>query len=110
MAYFLNDITKRECLAVSPDTPIEKVVSTLSSNSIGALVVQTKQGVVVGIISERDIVHSLAERKNLDGLVVDDRLLPMEEGGSSFWSSERHCWVTGHFDKTGKFMPPDWAK
>ena len=41
---------------------------------------------------------------------VDDRLLPMEEGGSSFWSSEKHCWVTGHFDKNGNFMPPDWAK
>lgn len=41
---------------------------------------------------------------------VDDRLLPMEEGGSSFWSSEKHCWVTGHFDKNGNFMPPDWGK
>ena len=72
MAHFLNDLTKRKCLTVSPDAPIERVISTLTSNSIGALVVQTEQGNVVGIISERDVIHSLAERKSLDGLVVDD--------------------------------------
>ena len=41
---------------------------------------------------------------------VDNRLLPLEEGGSSFWSSQRHCWVTGHFNKDGDFEPPDWGK
>ena len=40
---------------------------------------------------------------------VDNRLLPMDEGGSSFWSSERHCWITGHFTRDGDFMPPDWG-
>ena len=72
MAHFLNNLKKRKCLTVSPDAPIERVLSTLSSKSIGALVVQNKNGIVVGIISERDIIHSLAERKTLDGLVVDD--------------------------------------
>ena len=87
MAHFLNDLTKRKCLSVSSDTPIERVVATLSSKSIGALVVQTKQGIVVGIISERDIVHSLAERKSLDGLVVDDimtrKVVSIEPNSSS---------------------------
>ena len=72
MAHFLNDFINRKCLTVSPDTPIENVLSRLSSNNIGALVVQDKQGIVVGIISERDVIHSLAERKNLDGMVVED--------------------------------------
>ena len=63
MAHFLYDLAKRKCLTVSPDTPIERVVSTLSSNSIGALVVQTKPGRYAR---------------------VDNRLLSMEEGGSSF--------------------------
>ena len=72
MAHFLNDLTKRKCLTESPDAPIERVLSTLSSRSIGALVVQNKHGTVVGIVSERDIIHSLAEGKSLDGLVVDD--------------------------------------
>lgn len=87
MAHFLNDLTKRKCLTVSPDAPIESVISTLTSNSIGALVVQTEQGIVVGIISERDVIHSLAERKSLDGLVVDDimtrRVISIEPNSSS---------------------------
>lgn len=87
MAHFLNDLTKRKCLTVSPDAPIESVISTLTSNSIGALVVQTEQGIVVGIISERDVIHSLAERKSLDGLVVDDimtrRVISIESNSSS---------------------------
>ena len=87
MAHFLNDLTKRKCLTVSPDAPIESVISTLTSNSIGALVVQTEQGIVVGIISERDVIHSLAERKNLDGIVVDDimtrKVISIEPDSSS---------------------------
>ena len=87
MAHFLNDFTKRKCLTVSPDTPIENVLSRLSSNNIGALVVQDKQGIVVGIISERDVIHSLAERKNLDGIVVDDimtrKVISIEPDSSS---------------------------
>ena len=87
MAHFLNDLTKRKCLTVSPDAPIESVISTLTSNSIGALVVQTEQGIVVGIISERDVIHSLAERKSLDGLVVDDimtrKVVSIEPNSSS---------------------------
>ena len=74
MAHFLNDLTKRKCLTVSPNAPIERVLSTLSSNSIGAQVVQNKQGIVFGIISERDIILSLAERQSRDGLVVDDMM------------------------------------
>lgn len=87
MAHFLNDLTKRKCLTVSPDAPIERVISTLTSNSIGALVVQTEQDIVVGIISERDVIHSLAERKSLDGLVVDDimtrKVVSIEPNSSS---------------------------
>ena len=87
MAHFLNDLTKRKCLTVSPYAPIESVISTLTSNSIGALVVQTEQGNVVGIISERDVIHSLAERKSLDGLVVDDimtrKVVSIEPNSSS---------------------------
>ena len=87
MAHFLNDRIKRKCLTVSPGTPIERVISTLTSNSIGALVVQTEQDIVVGIISERDVIHSLAERKSLDGLVVDDimtrKVVSIEPNSSS---------------------------
>lgn len=37
-------------------------------------------------------------------------LLPMDEGGSSYWSSKLHCWVTGTYDRDGNFTPPDWGE
>ena len=38
---------------------------------------------------------------------VEPKLLPMDEGGTSFWSDKLHCWVTGYFDNKGVFIPPD---
>jgi hypothetical protein len=40
---------------------------------------------------------------------VEPELLPMDEGGTSFWSDKLHCWVTGYFDNKGVFIPPDWG-
>ena len=37
-------------------------------------------------------------------------LLPMEDGGSSYWSTKLHCWITGSYDKDGVFVPPDWSE
>ena len=41
---------------------------------------------------------------------IREELLPVDEGGTSYWSSELHCWITGHVDKDGVFIPPDWTK
>jgi len=41
---------------------------------------------------------------------VERELLPMDEGGTSFWSNKMHCWITGHFDNKGAFIPPDWGE
>lgn len=43
-------------------------------------------------------------------LKVATELLPMEEGGASFWSNKLHYWVTGYTDKNGMFVAPDWSK
>jgi hypothetical protein len=37
-------------------------------------------------------------------------LLPMEDGGTSYWSTTLHCWITGSYDKDGVFVPPDWSE
>jgi len=44
------------------DTTIAELVRTLTLERIGAAVVTGDEGTVVGIISERDIVHGLSER------------------------------------------------
>jgi CBS domain-containing protein len=45
---------------VTPDATLREVVSSLAAHRIGALVVSGADGAVVGIVSERDVVRSLA--------------------------------------------------
>ncbi len=46
---------------VTPETPILEVVAEMRSRGIGAMVVTDPDGGIAGILSERDIVQSLAD-------------------------------------------------
>jgi CBS domain-containing protein len=46
---------------VTPGTTITETVRTLSRRRIGAVLVEGADGEVAGILSERDIIHGLAE-------------------------------------------------
>jgi CBS domain-containing protein len=56
-----------ELLSVECDTPVREAVAILARNKIGSLPV-TRDGKVVGIMSERDIIYCLAS----DGAAVLD--------------------------------------
>lgn len=58
---------EREVIKVAPDTLVRSVVQTLSDNRIGAVPV-VEQGIVVGIMSERDVIYSIAR----DGAAILD--------------------------------------
>jgi CBS domain-containing protein len=45
---------------IGPDAPLREVVGRLAEHRIGALVITDEAGGVVGIVSERDVVRSLA--------------------------------------------------
>lgn len=47
--------------SVTPETSIADAVKTLSRRHIGAVLVVAPDGALVGILSERDVVHGLAE-------------------------------------------------
>ena len=47
-------------VTIGPQEPIRRALSLLAQHNIGALVVIEAQGVLVGIVSERDIVRALA--------------------------------------------------
>ncbi len=47
---------------IAPERPILEVVTELRQRRIGAVVVTDKDGAMVGILSERDVVHALADR------------------------------------------------
>ena len=45
-----------------PDATIAQIVSTLSRERVGVVVICEKGGALAGIVSERDVVRGLAER------------------------------------------------
>ncbi|MBK6669806.1 MAG: CBS domain-containing protein [Microthrixaceae bacterium] len=47
---------------IPPDTLVAEAVAALSDRGIGALVVSSDGSTILGIVSERDVVRSLAER------------------------------------------------
>jgi len=51
----------RNVITVAPDTTVTAAVALLRRHGIGALVVSRDGRAVDGILSERDIVHALAE-------------------------------------------------
>src|SRR5665213_1043671 len=62
-----------EIVTIAPTAPIVDAVHLLSEKRIGALMVITKGDAPQGILSERDIVHALAERgAKLFDLTVGD--------------------------------------
>ena len=50
-----------EVVTLKPDVSVKDAVAALAKHRIGALVVTDGHGVIKGIISERDIVRTLAE-------------------------------------------------
>jgi CBS domain-containing protein len=62
---------------ISPDTPLSSVVWALRLKGIGALVVSEDGTTVLGLISERDVVHGLAEHGGrLLGMRVGEVMSP----------------------------------
>ena len=51
-----------DVVTVAPETPVEEVLGILTENRIGAVVVTRDGAHIDGVISERDIVTSLAGR------------------------------------------------
>lgn len=62
-----------EVTTIAADARIADAVRTLNEKRIGALVIIGRNGNIEGILSERDLVHALAERGTglLDARVVD---------------------------------------
>jgi len=52
----------REVATVPPERPVMEVIAELEARRIGAVVVVGADGGIVGILSERDVIHSLAAR------------------------------------------------
>jgi CBS domain-containing protein len=54
-------IKGREVVTIGSDATLSEAARLLARKRIGALVVRDRDGVLAGILSERDIVHAVAE-------------------------------------------------
>ena len=61
-----------EIITIGPDHNVSEAISLLSAHNIGALVVTISSAQVVGILSERDIVHITADRTDFLDVKVRD--------------------------------------
>lgn len=52
----------RRTITIDPDAPLKEASDTLSEYNIGALIVTDEDSQIVGVLSERDIVHQISER------------------------------------------------
>lgn len=60
-------------IAISPEEPAAAAARLIASRRVGAVPVQDRQGRVVGIVSEHDIVRVVASRaQGLRGLAVEE--------------------------------------
>ncbi|MBM3591433.1 MAG: CBS domain-containing protein [Alphaproteobacteria bacterium] len=51
-------------ISVTPETPVVEIARIMAARRIGAVLIVTSTGQVAGILSERDIVKSVADRRN----------------------------------------------
>jgi CBS domain-containing protein len=66
----LNELVRRKPITISGEATIYDVVKIMAEQNIGFLVV-VENGRMVGVLSERDVVRSLAESGNLSVKVSD---------------------------------------
>ena len=62
---FIKALIERGCITVRPTASVKEVVEILNKHGIGAVVVAEESGALKGIVSERDIVRSLAKKPGL---------------------------------------------
>jgi CBS domain-containing protein len=72
MTPFIAKLIERGCVTVKADSSLETVVGMLVEWGIGTVVVVDQNMQVLGILSERDIIRHLSEKKPLEGMTAKD--------------------------------------
>ena len=62
----------RRVITIAPDRTLDVVLATLIQNSVGALVVQNRAGVLLGIITERDLMREVYNGADLRAVRVEN--------------------------------------
>jgi len=65
-------------ISVTPETPVVDIARIMAARRIGAVLIVTRTGQVAGILSERDIVKAVADRRNGIRCLAAEELMTRE--------------------------------
>ena len=65
-------------ISVTPETPVVEIARIMAARRIGAVLIVTSTGQVAGILSERDIVNAVADRRNGIRCLAAEELMTRE--------------------------------
>ncbi|MCS7118549.1 MAG: CBS domain-containing protein [Archaeoglobaceae archaeon] len=67
----VKEIMERDVVYIEKDASIEDLVELMFEKKVGGCPVVDEDGVVIGIVTERDILKLLAKRRKIDGITSD---------------------------------------
>jgi CBS domain-containing protein len=80
----LRDVAVRHLVTVAPQSSLRRASKVMTDRGVGAAVVIDKEN-VAGIITERDILHAIADGKDVDETHVDQEMTAHVVSGAPGW-------------------------
>jgi CBS domain-containing protein len=80
----LRDVAIRHLVTVSPDTTLRRAARVMTDRGVGAAVVISSEK-VAGIVTERDILHSVAAGDDADSTRVEQVMTADVVSGAPGW-------------------------
>lgn len=80
----LRDVAIRHLVTVSPSSTMRRAARVMSDRGVGAAVVVDRER-VAGIVTERDVLHSLAGGGDPDEVTVEAIMTPDVVSGAPGW-------------------------
>lgn len=80
----LRDIAIRHLVTVAPTSSLRRAAKAMTDRSVGCAVVIDKER-VAGIVTERDILHALADDKDADEALVEEVMTRDVISGAPGW-------------------------
>lgn len=80
----LRDVAIRHLVTVAPETTIRRAAKVMTDRGVGAAVVVGNEK-VSGIVTERDILHAVADERDFDSVKVQEVMTPDVVSGAPGW-------------------------
>lgn len=80
----LRDIAIRHLVTVEPTSTLRRVSQVMTDRGVGCAIAMENER-VAGIITERDILHAVAQSKNVDTTTVADAMTRDVVSGAPGW-------------------------